>query len=103
MIGRPSTRSSGSVVGWPAMSSASLVKPGMSPPTETRSAIEPVPDSCGTRSAKSWCNTSADRFGVVNDPLDLAPESAGLRAMDANPPSWAASCQHSMSTSLGRA
>ena len=102
-MGRPSARSGGSVVGCPCTSSRSLVNPGMSPPTDTRRPMDPVPDSCPTRSAKSWCRTRATASEWSTIRWTSLPESAGLRAMDANPPSWAASCQHSMSTSLGRA
>ena len=102
-MGMPRTRSGGSVVGWPSANVSSVVKPGMSPPTEIRSVIDPVPDICSTRSAKSRCRTSAAAPEWSTIRWISAPERAGLRAMDWNPPSLAASCQHNMSTPLGSA
>ena len=73
-------RSGGSVLGWPSTSMAAGIAPGMSPPTETRSVIDPVPDSCSTRSAKSACRTMRRRIGVIDDPLDLCSRERRVRA-----------------------
>ena len=102
-MGSPSWRSGGSVVGWSSTSDSSDMKPSMSPPTETLTLIDPVPDIWSTRSAKSWCRTSAAASEWSTMRWISAPERAGFKAMDWKPPSFAASCQHSMSTSLGRA
>ena len=75
----------------------------MSPPTEIRSLIDPVPDIWPTRSAKSWWRIIATASEWSTMRWISVPERAGFRAMHWKPPSLAASCQHRMSMSLGRA
>ena len=70
-MGTPSTRSVGSVVGWPSIRPDSLANPGMSPPTETRSATEPVPESWSARAAEVAVQHYGHRSRVIHNLADL--------------------------------